>query len=103
MIVAPPDYRKLELETIQEYALGQLSTQNELREIQIRHALYYVTLAEEALPQMDESGERAWPADLVPDHDNLRAVLENMFRLGETQLLKRLAVCRRERVRGTLW
>jgi hypothetical protein len=44
----------------------------------------------EALPQMDESGERAWPADLVPDHDNLRAVLENMFRLGETQLLKRL-------------
>jgi predicted ATPase len=78
------------LETIQEYALEQLSAQSDLQATQIRHALYYVALAEEALPQMDESGERAWPADLVPDHDNLRAVLENMFRLGETQLLKRL-------------
>jgi predicted ATPase len=78
------------LETIREYALEQLSAQGELRETQIRHARYYVTLAETALPPMDEPSARTWPADLVADHANLRAVLENMLRLGETTLLTRL-------------
>ncbi len=78
------------LETIREYALEQLTAQGELQETQIRHARYYVALAEAALPPMDDPGTRTWPADLVADHANLRAVLETMLRLDETTLLTRL-------------
>ncbi len=63
------------LETIRAYAWEQLQAQGEVAEIQRRHALYYIHLAETPTLLADGSIALTWLQHLAQEQDNLRAVL----------------------------
>jgi predicted ATPase/class 3 adenylate cyclase len=79
------------LETIREYAVGQL-TETSLAH---RHAEYYLALAEHAAPHLLGSDQKAWSDQLEVEHDNLRAALDHFAETGAGELEQRLA--------GALW
>ena len=60
------------LETIREFGLEQLSASGEEHAVRQRHAAYFLALAEQAGPRV-EDGNRTWLARLDPEPDNLRA------------------------------
>ncbi|MEO8973213.1 MAG: tetratricopeptide repeat protein [Ktedonobacteraceae bacterium] len=64
------------LETIREYALHCLKENGELERIQAAHAAYYLTLAEELLPELDGPRQMERLAQLEREYDNLRAALK---------------------------
>jgi predicted ATPase/DNA-binding CsgD family transcriptional regulator len=68
-----PRFRLLEL--IREYALERLIAQDELPALQLRHADYYLALAEKAATEMHGPNQRFWLARLAQEHSNLRAAL----------------------------
>jgi predicted ATPase/DNA-binding CsgD family transcriptional regulator/Tfp pilus assembly protein PilF len=72
---ADGDSRFLMLETIREYALECLRGSGEAQAIRRRHAVYYLTLVEEAAPRLLGTEQGSWLARLEREHDNLRAVL----------------------------
>jgi predicted ATPase/DNA-binding SARP family transcriptional activator len=63
------------LETVREYAAGQLERMGGQEEIQRRHARYFLAMAEEAEPHLTDSKHAVWMARLETEHDNLRAAL----------------------------
>ncbi len=67
------------LETIREYALGQLAASGEREDIQRRHAIYYLALAESFKPHL--SGR---------EQDNLRAALVWAIEHEEAELAQRM-------------
>ena len=81
------------LETIREYASERLEDSAEAEELRRRHAAHYLAVAE-ALPD-DAQVEKDWLDRTEIELDNLRASLDNLSALGETQLVLRLA--------GALW
>ena len=81
------------LETIREYATERLESSGEAEELRRRHAAHYLGVAE-ALPD-DAQVEKDWLDRTEIELDNLRASLDNVSALGETQLALRLA--------GALW
>jgi predicted ATPase/class 3 adenylate cyclase len=78
------------LETIREYATEQLDQSGEAADLRGRHALHFLTLAEEAEPHLP-ADRRGWFERLDLEHDNLRAALDHFEAVGETQLALRLA------------
>jgi predicted ATPase/class 3 adenylate cyclase/predicted negative regulator of RcsB-dependent stress response len=64
------------LETIREYAQERLVASSEAEALQLRHAAYYVTLAETAVRERKEQDIERWSGRLVAEHHNLRAVHE---------------------------
>jgi predicted ATPase/DNA-binding CsgD family transcriptional regulator len=64
------------METIQEYGLGELERLEELEEIQRRHALHFLMLAESAAGEIRGPGQAVWVSRVGAEHDNLRAALE---------------------------
>ena len=64
------------LETVREYATEQLAAHGELDALRQRHAVYYLTFAELAAPQLWGPQERAWTRQLEEEADNLRAALQ---------------------------
>jgi predicted ATPase/class 3 adenylate cyclase len=69
------DDRFFMLETVREYALGQLCGGSEEDELRRRHATFFSALAEEAYRHRF-SAEAEWSARLDGDHDDLRAALD---------------------------
>ncbi len=63
------------LETIREYALGQLAQAGELEATRRRHAEYYAEFAEQANGELHGSRQLMWLDRLEIEHDNLRAAL----------------------------
>lgn len=63
------------LETINEYAWEKLRESGEANALQRAHALYFMTLAEQAEPELKGANQAQWLARLEAEHDNLRAVL----------------------------
>ena len=68
------------LETIHEYAREKLQESEELRRL---HAQYFLSLAEEAEPQVEGPQQAAWLDRLEEEHDNIRAALS--WSLGQGQ------------------
>lgn len=69
----PTRYRMLM--TIREYALKQLAASGEEKEARLRHAQYYLALAEQANANIYGPDQAAWLDRLELEHDNLRAAL----------------------------
>jgi predicted ATPase/DNA-binding XRE family transcriptional regulator len=84
-----PRYRMLD--TIQEYAGEELARTGELEEIRRRHSRYYVQLAEQAEPALQDRDQERWYQLLERDHDNLRAALDWLLGRGDTERALRLA------------
>jgi predicted ATPase len=78
------------LETIREFAAEQLDICGEVDLLHRRHADHYLSLAEEAEPQLRE-GPREWLARLDQEHDNFRVALDWLEAAGESQVVLRLA------------
>jgi non-specific serine/threonine protein kinase len=83
------------LETIREYATERLDESGEADELKGHHAQGFLALAEEAEPNLRGSGSKEWLRRLEPEHDNLRAAMDEFEAMGESQLVLRLA--------GALW
>lgn len=81
------------LETIWEYALGELEAHGEGRHIRRQHADYYSTLAEQAESHMVGQGQAVWLNKLHTEHDNIRAALNWLLDHGRGDAeLTRLAL-----------
>jgi len=63
------------LETVHEFAREKLQESAEAEEIKRVHAQYFLTLAEEAYPELKGSHQLAWLDRLEAEHDNMRAAL----------------------------
>jgi predicted ATPase/DNA-binding SARP family transcriptional activator len=87
--------RYLLLETLREYALAQLAAEGESATLGRRHALHYLTLAEEAATHFRGSEQGAWLGRLAQDHDNLRAALQWAFTNHATDICGRLGLALR--------
>src|SRR5207247_1550578 len=77
------DERYWMLETVREFAAERMG--DDLRD---RHAQYFLALVEEAQPHL-RAHEPDWVARLGADLDNLRAALDRLEEVGETQSLLR--------------
>jgi predicted ATPase/DNA-binding CsgD family transcriptional regulator len=67
--------RLLTLETIREYAQECLEASGEEDIARSAHAEFYLTLAEEAEPELRKAQQVLWLERLEQEHDNLRAAL----------------------------
>jgi predicted ATPase len=78
------------LETIREYAVERLEESGEAEELRRSHAAHFLTLAEEAVPNL-RGDPQEWLERLDAEHGNLRAALDSLESSGETQLVLRMA------------
>jgi predicted ATPase/DNA-binding CsgD family transcriptional regulator len=84
------------LETIRAFALEQLAAEGELHPAQLRHATFYLDLAEEAAaPRLDGPDGPALVSRLELEHDNMRTALR--------WLLDNSDVDRGVQMAGALW
>jgi predicted ATPase/DNA-binding NarL/FixJ family response regulator len=63
------------LETTREYALEQLRSAGDESPVRRNHALYYLSLAEAAAPNLSAAQQQQWLDRLELEHNNIRAVL----------------------------
>lgn len=68
--------RFLMLETIHQYAREKLLESGEADTLRRKHALYFMTLAEEAEPYLRGSRQVEWLDRVEAEHDNFRAALD---------------------------
>jgi predicted ATPase/class 3 adenylate cyclase len=83
------------LETVHEFAREKLKERSEAGEIQRTHAQYFLTLAEEAYPELKGADQLAWLDRLEAEHDNMRAALSWALERQEAEVATRLG--------GALW
>jgi predicted ATPase/DNA-binding CsgD family transcriptional regulator len=79
------------LETIREFGWEQLTQTAELEAARQAHAAYYVSLAEEAEPQLVGIDQKAWLRRLEVEQDNLRASLHWAVEHHEGEMAQRMA------------
>src|SRR5205823_3703356 len=77
-------------ETIREFAVERFAASDENNEIQERFADHFLSLAEEAFPHL-KGNPKEWLDRLDAELDNLRAALDQLEGVGETQLALQLA------------
>jgi predicted ATPase/class 3 adenylate cyclase len=83
------------LETIHEFAREKLGESTEAEEIKRAHAEYFLTLAEEANPELKGANQLEWLERLEAEHDNMRAALTWALERKEVELALRMG--------GALW
>ena len=71
------------LETIREYGSEVLAASREMETTRQAHALYYLTLAEEAEPELAGPQQAMWLERLEREYDNLRSTLRWFLERGE--------------------
>jgi predicted ATPase/class 3 adenylate cyclase len=91
--------RFMMLETIREYGLECLATSGELEVAWQAHALYYLSLAEKAEPNLEGQQQAEWLERLEREYDNLRATLKWCLERGELGHSIEMAL----RLAGALW
>jgi tetratricopeptide (TPR) repeat protein len=83
------------LETVHEFAREKLEDSAEAQEIKRAHAQYFLTLAEEAYPELRGPDQLEWLERLEAEHDNMRAALSWSLERNEVEVALRLG--------GALW
>jgi predicted ATPase/DNA-binding SARP family transcriptional activator len=83
-------------EMVREFAVERLEESGEAPVVRRAHALYWLSVAEEAAPQVVGPEQRTWLDWLEADHENLRAALQWTRESGEGQTGLRFAVALRE-------
>jgi predicted ATPase/Tfp pilus assembly protein PilF len=78
------------LETIHEYAREKLGESGEAEEIKRVHAQYFLTLAEEAYPELKGAKQLQWLERLEAEHDNMRAALSWALERKEAEVALRM-------------
>jgi tetratricopeptide (TPR) repeat protein len=84
------DPRFVMLETVHEFAREKLQESGEGEEIGRVHAEYFLTLAEEAYPELRGPDQLEWLERLEVEHDNMRAALSWASERKEVELALRL-------------
>jgi predicted ATPase/DNA-binding CsgD family transcriptional regulator/Tfp pilus assembly protein PilF len=79
------------LDTIREFALDRMTSQDEAGAIAARHAAWYVALAERADPELDGPDQRHWLDRIDAEIDNVRAALARLLERGDPVRALRLA------------
>jgi predicted ATPase len=79
------------LGTIREYALEGLEDMGEAEKLGRLHTEHFMSLAEEAEPELRGPQQLEWFVRLEEEHDNLRAALSRALETGEAELGLRLA------------
>jgi ATP/maltotriose-dependent transcriptional regulator MalT len=75
--------RLVMLETIREYGLEVLTASGEIEITRQAHVLYYLTLAEEAEPELAVPQQTVWLERLEREYDNLRVAMGWFLERGE--------------------
>jgi tetratricopeptide (TPR) repeat protein len=78
------------LETVHEFAREKLEQSGYAEEIKRAHAAYFLTLAEEAIPELKGATQPQWLERLEAEHDNMRAALTWALERKEAELVLRL-------------
>lgn len=78
------------LETLRAYGQESLFERADAAATQRRHAMYYLSLAEQAEPELLGQGQAAWLRRLEREHDNFRAALRWALESGELEAGLRL-------------
>jgi ATP/maltotriose-dependent transcriptional regulator MalT len=78
------------LETVRQYEWEKLSESGEEGQLREQHAGYYLTLAEEAEPELKGERQLAWLERLEREHDNLRVAMRWLLERGESEEAARL-------------
>jgi predicted ATPase/DNA-binding SARP family transcriptional activator len=89
-LVRRRDGRVVMLETIREFALGQLEASGEADAIFLRHAEWCLRLAEETAPRLHGREQSESLDVLEAEHDNLRSALSWAHGTGRAELALRL-------------
>jgi non-specific serine/threonine protein kinase len=79
------------LETIREFGLEQLTQTAELDAARHAHAMYYLSLAEEAERHLTGAEQKAWLQGMEAEQDNLRAALRWAMEHRAGELAQRMA------------
>jgi predicted ATPase/DNA-binding CsgD family transcriptional regulator len=90
------------LETIREYALECLSTDDEEEMVRQRHAACYLALAEQCEQELRGPRQVMWLRRLEREHDNLRTILDWALGPGASEPLRQLHTETALRLAGTL-
>jgi predicted ATPase/class 3 adenylate cyclase/Tfp pilus assembly protein PilF len=83
------------LETVHEFAREKLQGSGEAEQIKRVHAEYFLTLAEEAYPELKGTNQLEWLERLEAEHDNMRAALSWALERKKVEVALRLG--------GALW
>lgn len=83
--------RFIMLQTIWEYAAEQLAESDEAATLEQQHTDFFLTLAEEADPQLKGRQQLEWLERLETEHDNLRAALRRAGASGDAETSLRLS------------
>ena len=78
------------LQTIQEFALEQLSARGDLERLRAAHADYFIELADIGGPELLVGDQRRWMQRMAADHDNVRAALRELLATGQAGRAARL-------------
>ena len=85
------DVRYRMLEPVRQYTREKLEEGDEGEHVQHRHAIYFLTLAEEAEPELWGFEDARWLNRLELEHDNMRVALSWSLEWGEPELALGLA------------
>ena len=83
------------LETVHEFARDKLGKRGEDEEIKRVHTQYFLTLAEDANPELRGPDQLEWLERLEAEHDNMRAALSWAAERKEVEVALRMG--------GALW
>ncbi|MCA1722672.1 MAG: tetratricopeptide repeat protein [Thermomicrobia bacterium] len=79
------------LETVREYASGELAGSDEMEAIRNRHLRYFLDLVERADAHLVGPDEGRWLGRLEAEHPNLRAALRGAIERGDADAAMRFA------------
>ena len=87
-----PAMRYRLLETVRRYAAAFLAAPDDRDPVRVRHADWFLALAEEAEPELTGPRQADWFATLEAEHDNLRTALAHLATGPDAERRLRLTV-----------